>query len=124
LRAGVRGDARRFGELPALDQVEGSGFVSALVNLPSHTTLIGEVFLGGKSYAGETVLVPAAGAEADPGTRGGSGKGRGAGDMGPGTRPAAVTAGDDRAGQLTWLVRAAQSLGERAVHLRGPRGRS
>jgi hypothetical protein len=36
--------------------------------------------------------------------------------MGPDTRPAGVApapAGDDRAGQLTWLVRAAQSLGQR-----------
>jgi hypothetical protein len=116
LRAGVRADARQFGELPALDQVEGSSFVSALVNLPSRTTLIGEVFLGGKSYAGETVLVPAAEAVADPGTRVGSGKGRGTGGMGPDVRPTGVTAvasGDDTAGQLTWLVRAAQSLGQR-----------
>ena len=116
LRAGVRADARQFGELPALDQVEGSGFVSALVNLPSRTTLIGEVFLGGKSYAGETVLVPAAEAATDTATHAGSGKGRGAGGMGPDVRPGggtAVTAGDDDAGQLTWLVRAAQSLGPR-----------
>ena len=116
LRAGVRADARQFDGLPALDQVEGSGFASVLVNLTSRTTLIGEVFLGGKSYAGETVLVPAAGAVTDPGTHVGSGKGRGTGGMGPDVRPAggtAVTAGDDHAGQLTWLVRAAQSLGLR-----------
>jgi hypothetical protein len=116
LRAGVRADARQFGDLPALDQVEGSGFVSALVNLPSRTTLIGEVFLGGKSYAVETVFVPAAGAVTDPATHAGSGRGRGTGGMGPDVRPAgaaAVTTGDDDAGQLTWLVRAAQSLGQR-----------
>jgi hypothetical protein len=116
LRAGVRADARRFGELPALDQVEGSGFVSALVNLHSRTTLIGEVFLGGKSYAGETVLVPAAESVTDPATHVGSGRGKGTGGMGPDVRPAggtAVTAGEDDAGQLTWLVRAAQSLGQR-----------
>ncbi len=47
LRAGFRADARRFAEISALDQVEGSGFASVLVNLPSRTTLIGEVFLGG-----------------------------------------------------------------------------
>ncbi len=58
LRAGARADARRFGEIPALDQVEGRGFASVLANLPSRTTLIGEVVLGGKSYAGETILVP------------------------------------------------------------------
>jgi hypothetical protein len=116
LRAGVRADARRFDELPALDQVEGSGFASVLANLPSRTTLIGEVFLGGKSYAGEAMLVPGARAEAEPGSQMGAGRGRGPGGMGPGLRPAgatAVTAGDDDAGQLTWLVRAAQSLGPR-----------
>jgi len=116
LRAGVRADARRFGELPALDQVEGSGFVSALVNLPSRTTLIGEVFLGGKSYAGETIVMPDGGVATKAGTHTGSGKGKGTGGMGPDVRPAgvaALTTGDDDAGQLTWLVRAAQSLGPR-----------
>ena len=116
VRAGVRADARQFDQLPPLDQVEGSGFVSALVNLPSRTTLIGEIFLGGKSYAGETVFVPPAEAVTDPATHAGSGRGRGTGSMGPDARPAggtAVTAGDDGAGQFTWLVRAAQSLGPR-----------
>lgn len=116
LRAGVGADARRFGELPALDQVEGSGFASVLFNLPSRTTLIGEVFLGGKSYAGETVLVPDGGAVTGAATHTGDAKRQGTGGMGPDVRPAgvaAVTAGDDAAGQLTWLVRAAQSLDER-----------
>jgi len=116
LRAGVRADARRFGELPALDQVEGSGFASALLNLPSRTTLIGEVFLGGKRYAGETVLVPDGEAATDAGTHAAGGRGAGTGGMGPGVRPAGfttLTAGDDAAGQLTWLVRGAQSLDER-----------
>jgi hypothetical protein len=114
LRTGVRADARRFGDLPALDQVEGSGFVSILANLPSRTTLIGEVFLGGKSYAGETILVPSGDPAAAPEAQGESGRGRGAGGMGPGLRPAgglSVTEGDESAGQFTWLVRAAQSLG-------------
>jgi hypothetical protein len=114
LRAGVRADARQFDDLPALDQVEGSTFASVLVNLPSRTTLIGEVFLGGKSYAGETVLVAEGEAVTEAGTHTGTGKGRGAGGMGPLVRPAvaAVTEGDESAGQLTWLVRAAQSLGQ------------
>ena len=114
LRTGVRADARRFGDLPPLDQVEGSGFVSILANLPSRTTLIGEVFLGGKSYAGETILVPSGDPAAAPEAQGESGRGRGAGGMGPGLRPAgglSVTEGDESAGQFTWLVRAAQSLG-------------
>jgi hypothetical protein len=114
LRAGVRADARQFDDLPALDQVEGSTFASVLVTLPSRTTLIGEVFLGGKSYAGETVLVAEGEAVTEAGTHTGTGKGRGAGGMGPLVRPAvaAVTEGDESAGQLTWLVRAAQSLGQ------------
>jgi hypothetical protein len=114
LRAGVRGDARQFDDLPALDQVEGSTFASVLVNLPSRTTLIGEVSLGGKSYAGETVPVAEGEAVTEAGTHPGTGRGRGAGGMGPGFRPAgatAVTEGADAAGQVTWLVRAAQSLG-------------
>ena len=116
LRAGLRADARRFGELPALDQVEGSGFASVLFNLPSRTTLIAEVFLGGKRYAGETILVPEGEAVTDAATHTGGGPGKGTGGMGPDIRPAgitAVTAGADAAGQLTWLVRAAQSLGQR-----------
>jgi len=116
LRAGARADARRFGELPALDHVDGPGFASALLNLPSRTTLIGEVLLGGKRYAGETVLVPDGEAATEAATHTGAGRGRGTGGMGPAVRPAgftALTAGDDAAGQLTWLLRAAQSLDER-----------
>jgi hypothetical protein len=116
LRAGGRADARRFDGLPALDQVEGSGFASALVNLPSRTTLIGEVFLGGKSYAGEAIVVPGEDPAAPPDAQGRGGRGRAEGGMGPGVRPAGgllVTEGDENAGQLTWLVRAAQSLGPR-----------
>jgi hypothetical protein len=116
LRAGLRADARRFAEIPALDQVEGSGFASVLVNLHSRTTLIGEVFLGGKSCAGETILVPRGDPAAPSAAQGASGRGRGAVGMGPGLRPAGglpVAEGDESAGQLTWLVRAAQSLGLR-----------
>jgi len=111
LRTGVRADARRFGDLPPLDQVEGSGFVSLLANLPSRTTLIGEVFLGGKSYAGETILVPSGDPAAAPGALGESGRGSGAGGMGRPAGGLSVTEGDESAGQFTWLVRAAQSLG-------------
>ena len=117
LRAGALADARRFGEIPALDQVEGRGFASVLANLPSRTTLIGEVVLGGKSYAGETILVPIEDPSVPPVAQGQGGRGRSAGGgMGPGLRPPAglpVTEGDESAGQLTWLVRAAQSLGLR-----------
>jgi hypothetical protein len=114
LRAGVRADARRFGDLPALDQFEGSGFSSVLVNLASRTTLIGEVFLGGKSYAGESVPVPT---EEGQSSGPGAGSGRGAGAMGPGLRPAGggvATAGDETAGQLAWMLRVAQSVGPRS----------
>jgi hypothetical protein len=125
VRAGVRADARRFAGLPPLDQEEARGFLSVLVNLPSRTTLIGEVLLGGKSYSGETLLVPVEHpasdpAPADPAGSGGSagsasGRGKGRSVAGPALRPAllAVAEGEENAGQLTWLVRGAQSLGER-----------
>ncbi len=116
LRAGLRADARRFGDLPPLDQVEGAGFTSVLLNLSSRTTLIGEVSLGGKSYAGESFLVATGDEPAAVEAQAGSGRGKAQGSMGPGLRSTglvAVTEGQDRAGQVTWLVRAARGLGER-----------
>ena len=62
------------------------------------------------------ILVPVEDPSVPPGEQGQGGRGRGAGGMGPGLRPPAglpVTEGDESAGQLTWLVRAAQSLGLR-----------
>ncbi len=115
LRTGLRADARWFTAMPAIDQIEGVGFASFLVNLPSRTTLIGEVALGGKSYAGEAILASGEVAAA-LGSHTLGGNGRRAGSMAPGMPPpaaAAMTVGDDRAGQITWLVRAAQSLGQR-----------
>jgi hypothetical protein len=52
LRAGYGLDARRFDDLASLDHVQHTAFVSGLVNLPSRTTLIGEVTLGAKRYQG------------------------------------------------------------------------
>ena len=98
LRAGALADARRFGEIPALDQVEGRGFASVLANLPSRTTLIGEVVPRREVLRGRDD--PGAGRgplRRDPGRRGrrerkGSGR--------DGARPASagrVTARDRRA---------------------------
>jgi hypothetical protein len=52
IRTGYRFDLRRFAELSGLDQQEHSGFGSLLVNLATRTTLIGEVSVGTKRYAG------------------------------------------------------------------------
>jgi hypothetical protein len=116
LRAGLRADVRRFDDLPPLDQVETSGFASVLLNLASRTTLIGEVWLGGKAYAGGSFVVATGDEPAAAQVPAGAGRGRSQGSMGPGVRPGGlvtVTEGKDRAGQVTGLVRAAQSLGLR-----------
>jgi hypothetical protein len=115
LRGGLKADARRFGDLPPLDQLEGSGFASVLLNLSSRTTLIGEVSLGGKSYAGESFLVATGEEPGAVDVPAGSGRGKAQGSVGPGLRSTglvAVTEGQDRAGQVTWLARVAQGLGE------------
>ena len=109
LRGGYRLDGRRFPDIPALDQLEHDAFLSALFNLQTRTTLIGEVHFGVKSYAGE--LIPA---ELIPGApRVGSGRGRGA--MGPAVRAGEVTLHPDAgpAGLVAWRVRVAQSLADR-----------
>ena len=50
LRTGYRFTGRTFPDLGSLDQQEHAVFGSALVNLPSRTTLIGEVTTGVKSF--------------------------------------------------------------------------
>ncbi len=52
VRAGYSVDVRRFDDIASLDHVQQNAFVSGLVNLPSRTTLVGEVTLGAKHYAG------------------------------------------------------------------------
>jgi len=110
LRLGYRLDSRRFSEITALNQVEHDGFASLLVNLPTRTTLIGELHLGLKSYEGEPVAVPVP--EATYAVQESKGQGRG---MGPGFRPSSpfVSGDGDRAQLVSGLVRLAQSLADR-----------
>ena len=108
-RAGYRVDVRRFPDLAELDQTEHDGFASLLANLPSRTTLIGEVHLGGKRYGGG-LPDQAAGLGAV------LGRGRAAGRRTVVVPPLEVpvsAAGAARAGQVTWLARVAQSLEDR-----------
>jgi len=128
LRSGYRFDDRRFAEIPALDQTEHRLFASAHATLPSRTTLIAEVQWGAKAYAGEATVVepvPAPATEAagaTGGTRGTNGRGSGSGGttsagapiepVRPGSTPATDASGE-RARLVVWLVRAAQSLGDR-----------
>lgn len=50
IRLGYRADRRRFPSTPALDQWQHTGFGSLLVNMPSRTTLVGELTAGAKRY--------------------------------------------------------------------------
>ncbi len=109
-RFGYRVDVRRFPDLGELDQTEHDGFASGLVNLPSRTTLVGEVHVGRKTYDGGALS-----GEAVSGADfiGAPGRGRAAGRRVAVVAPPAVSgrAGQGpRAGQVTWLARVAQSL--------------
>jgi hypothetical protein len=109
LRGGYRIDSRRFPDIPELDQIEHDAFVSALFNFQTRTTLIGEIHLGAKGYAGG--IVPSEMSPTVPEGRGG----RGRGGMGPGIRSAEVPRlhDSDHAGLVAWQVRVAQSLADR-----------
>lgn len=110
LRAGYRLDARRFPDLPDLNQLENSGFASLLANLPSRTTIIGEVQMGGKRYDGEMAIV---GAPTEPAALGGlRGRGQGKAFSLTPSVPSAHQV-EDRASQVTWLARVAQSIVDR-----------
>ncbi len=124
LRLGYRADIRSFSDLPELDQVQHDGFFSVLVNLPSRTTLIGETHVGAKSYAANSDSMPAitAGLPAQVSARpGGSGPWIGAGSMSAGMGPSLRRLGaggmdhsqSNRAGQIVFLGRVAQSLADR-----------
>jgi len=127
VRAGYRLDARRFTTTPALDHLQHTASASLLVNLPSRTTLIGEMTTGFKSYAGlpaGTSLVaarPAAGAVDTPGMGGSGGSGAG---LGGGWRQGTsagltfipvTTPGvpETDAGLVSAYLRVAQSIAER-----------
>jgi hypothetical protein len=109
LRVGYRLDGRRFPDIPELNQMEHDAFVSALANFQTRTTLIGEIHVGAKSYAGELIL-----AEMDPAVPPGR-SGRGRGTMGPGVRAGISPLGDEgsHAGLVALRVRVAQSLADR-----------
>jgi hypothetical protein len=111
LRLGYRIDGRDFPDAPELNQLEHDGFLSGRLNLPTRTTLIGEVRVGTKSYSGEIIPV-----EGSPTTApSSSGRGQGRSGMRPSFRPADVAwvQDSDRAARVAWLVRVAQSLTNR-----------
>lgn len=125
LRAGYRFDARGFPDTPELDQAEHTLFGSALLNFRTRTTLIGEVRLGFKSYAGTTAVADTASVPMVPATTttttaagpvGGWGIGHG---MGPSTRVSQGWnsirwVGEPAASRhITFLARLAQSLANR-----------
>ena len=125
LRAGYRLDARWFPELTAMDQLEHSGFVSAITNLPSRTTLIGEALVGGKSYGGGMTTfdpVPAHSNTTSQGVGGYGARGRGL-MLGSLTgSPISIENAGLLAGQFTLFGRVAQSLADRTgVHLEASR---
>lgn len=123
LRGGYRFDTREFDELPSLNQRQHDGFASLRANLPSRTTLIGELHLGRKDYDGDPVTSLPGSLETSltlplpvPAGRGQGGSGQGQRQMAP--RPPVVPStgtafGPASAGQVSWLLRAAQSLADR-----------
>lgn len=122
LRSGYRLDLRDFPDSVELNQREHSVFGSALANLPTRTTLIGEVRFGAKSYTSPVTL--AAGGVTVP-TYAGTGQAQTGGQsrgMGPAYRTAALsggagavmTAGSGGTARLVTLMgRVAQSLADR-----------
>ncbi len=124
LRAGYRFDARQFDDLPSLDQRQHDGFASLRANLPTRTTLIGELHLGLKDYDGEATSsgLPATAAETPLQVQQGrAGAGNGRGQMTQQqmlTRPPVVPpvtsgSGPARARLTSWMLRGAQSLADR-----------
>lgn len=132
LRGGYRLDLRWFPELTAMDQVEHSGFVSAIANLPSRTTVIGETSLGGKSYGGGvSTFLPGSAApgfdsssHSGGATHGASSAGRGRGLLlgSAAAVPLSLENPGILAGQLTLFGRIAQSLTDQTgVHVEASR---
>lgn len=114
-RTGYRLDRRSFADTSALTHVEHSAFSSVLVNLESRTTLIGELQLGAKSYAGQLPLDPTVVATSTAATGVMFGQGRG---VGPGlrvTQPMLTLSQSQSgaAGRASAIVRVAQSITDR-----------
>jgi hypothetical protein len=120
LRSGYRIDHRVFADLTDLTQTENQVFGSLLANLPSRTTLIGEVHVGTKRYEGQVVTDYIS--EEVPMSGGVYGRGRGTGMVVPvHTTTTVVTpvleSQNGNAGLVYGLVRVAQSLADRTgVH--------
>ncbi len=117
-RAGYRFDARRFPDMAVLDQMEHDGFGSALVNLASRTTLVGEVHAGAKQYdVLEAALVTNTFVVPDLGVGTPRGRGLGMTSKVPTTITttdwAATSTVGGTAGLVTVLGRVAQSLADR-----------
>ncbi len=116
VRTGYRLTERSFPDLDALDQREHSAFGSAIVNLPTRTTLIGEVTVGLKAYE-SVVDVVIDGVQAGNPTRVGRGPGLGPSSGGPLLRPAPAhvltSVRSDRAQLVQVFGRVAQSLADR-----------
>jgi hypothetical protein len=87
VRAGYRLDVRRFRDIAGLDHLEQAAFGSVRVNLPSRTTLIGEVAVGAKHYRGGIATVAAVAAAVPTTAAGASGGTQGTG-IGAGRGPA------------------------------------
>jgi hypothetical protein len=108
LRFGYRLDGRELPDIPELDQIEHDTFVSALLNFQTRTTLIGEVHLAAKSYAGG----PAPPEVSPTVPQGGSGRERGVRGSTVRSGLGASAPGGERAGRVAWRVRVAQSLAD------------
>ena len=108
-RTGYRLDRRAFADTSALTHVEHSAFSSVLVNLESRTTLIGEVQLGAKSYAGQLPLDPTVVATSTAATGVMFGQGRGVGRFGGGHVHVAFLCPEDAVG---WRIDASGSMNE------------
>jgi hypothetical protein len=117
VRLGYRVDRRVFPGAPELDQFEHDAFASALFNLQTRTTLVGEVHAGRKTYRGVATAdtVPASPPDAAAAHLPGAGRGNG---KGAGMVPASLVVSsparsDGPANQVTLFGRVAQSITDR-----------
>jgi hypothetical protein len=118
-RSGYRLTRRVFGDLPELDHFEHAGFGSVLLNLPTRTTIIGEVTLGAKRFDATAVGAAADGVWGDVSPSSGArGHLRGTRSMGPGIRMSRLQVSQSSAalaGQAGLFARVAQSIADRTA---------